>query len=142
MYEDFAQIIEKNMAAICRQIAVEAIARHIPNYSSLSVDQLAKLVEPTVMMIVRYVRNGDPTEYRDHAQKLTETRMAQGYDTKYIITMGQILDRTLNQTLQAALPGAEHAEARTSFARRMAVIEQVGDSAVVMARLKRPKTGQ
>jgi hypothetical protein len=136
-YEPLAELIEKNLKKICREVAETAIARKLPLYSTgVGVEALTERLIPTVERIARYTRTGNPAEYRDYIAQVAQKRLEMGHSAEELGSIGDIIFEIIKQWVDRTFPGSSNQATRASFYRRLDGIHSLGRTTVVATRVK------
>ena len=135
-FDKLADLIERDIQNISRLTAKRAIQQHMASSSQQSPEKLAQLFVHTVEMLARYVRSGEPTEYRNYIQQLTIQRLQQGYDMTEFFTMGNILTTVLKEFVDRELPGSDNEAIRRRYYRRLEGLQTLAQSTVVATQVR------
>jgi hypothetical protein len=133
-FEKLANYIETNKQEISHEIALETLARQLTSYKNFAAAELATKFLPTVEMVVRYLRSGNPQEYRDYTQNLTITRLSQGYTAEDFYMMAEILVTILKRAIAKELTAPDQLKELERYQRRLDGIQSLAQSTIVATR--------
>lgn len=133
MNEEYAQFIEENKTTLVKYVVEEVSERKIPSYSSRPINQLGELVAPVFDVIARYLRNGDPTEYRSFIHDMTLDRLKNGFKVDDVYTMAGIIRNAIERVVNEQLTAPEQARQKERFLRRLQGIQTLAQSTQIAA---------
>jgi hemoglobin-like flavoprotein len=135
LYNILANLVELHKEALAVAVAKKALARNLPSYTNQTIAALAPKFWPTLEMLARYVRDGDPSEYRDYIATLTRTRLSQGYKAEDFYIMGELLTEAIRELIDKETQ--VDAKIKISWQRRLNGIQTLAQTTVVASRFNR-----
>jgi hypothetical protein len=109
-FEKLADLIETHKVALSRTIAQAVLAQQFVSYQHDSLDTLAPRMIHTLEAISSYLRNSDPTEYRNFVQQLTLMRLRNGYNAEDFYNIVEFFTISIKDLAAKELTGPDHSQ--------------------------------
>ncbi len=135
--ETLPDLIEKNMQEILRQVALEILARKLPGYSSLSVEQLIKFFTPIMQTAVRYLRNGDVNEWREYLAQTSKNLRSQGYSIDAVNATSIIVGAKTIEMIERKLPGPANEEVKLRYISRVNSLRTIANTNILKVHIEK-----
>lgn len=142
MYASAVKLAEDHIDEILGAAITLIQTAKIQHYGTISRPTLMQGLKPALQMQLRYLENGDITEWKTYCTTVIQERTAQGVDFTNTIKAGQLIVQALTEFFEREIPKAgainnvSPNEALRSIERRLRGLNMVATSAATSAGLK------
>ncbi len=128
-YEILANLVEIHRQATARQAATALLARRLPGFASITVEELTRSYLHSLGVFANYLRDGDIDKYRQYVQQVTRQQNEQGFSLEEIIAIGDTLANKITELVEREFAGPQHALVREKFGQRLHSLSIFGQAA-------------
>jgi hypothetical protein len=135
LYEELADLIEKNKVALARQMAEEVFSDNVTTYSERGVQALATQFEPHYTMMANYTREGDPDLWQKYFSKLVIDRKNEGFGIDAVLRTSHFYYKVVFDLIEREFGEAVNQPKRDKFRRRINGLKTLSETTARVAYL-------
>jgi hypothetical protein len=136
LYEPLAKMVEDNKAELARRVAETVQERKLRLFQSFKSEQIVPRVTVPLEMIARYLRNGDPNEWRNYVAETSNYFRKRGYTADEVNAIGYVLSEKILEMMEEKMGGPNRAAERQRYSRRIEGLTTLAGISSINAHVK------